>query len=241
MTRGDGRRPDELRAVVADPLFLEQPHGMVLWSQGRTRVLCTASVVENVPRWLYRSGRGWVTAEYSLLPASTGDRTQREASRGKQGGRTVEIQRLIGRALRAVTDFEALGERTLWLDCDVLQADGGTRCAAICGAYVAGCLALDRFGLSKALSGSIAAVSVGVVGGEVLLDLDYSEDSTAEVDMNVVMTGAGRIVEVQATAEGQTFAREELDVMLTLAEGGIESLRQSQVSASLAVRGHSSA
>src|ERR1700759_4167673 len=154
MSRNDGRRPDQLRPVVADPSFLEQPHGMVLWSQGKTRVLCTASVVENVPRWLYRSGRGWVTAEDSLLPASTGERTDREATRGKQGGRTVEIQRLIGRALRAVADFEALGERTLHLDCDVLQADGGTRTAAISGAYVAARRALDRFGLSKALTGS---------------------------------------------------------------------------------------
>ena len=154
-------------------------------------MLCTASVVENVPRWLYRSGRGWVTAEYSLLPASTGERTEREAARGKQGGRTVEIQRLIGRAVRGVIDFEALGERTVHLDCDVLQADGGTRCAAICGAYVALARALDRFGLSKALTGSVAAVSVGVVDGEPLLDLEYTEDSTADVDLNVVMTGDG--------------------------------------------------
>src|SRR5213082_559789 len=137
MSRENGRRPDELRPIAADPLFLEQPHGMVLWSQGKTRVLCTASVVEGVPRWLYKSGRGWMTAEYSLLPASTGDRTEREAARGKQGGRTVEIQRLIGRALRGVVDFEALGERTVHLDCDVLQADGGTRCAAITGSFVA--------------------------------------------------------------------------------------------------------
>src|SRR5262249_964920 len=168
MSREDGRRPDELRPVVADPSFLEQPHGVVLWSQGKTRVLCTASVTEGVPRWLYKSGRGWLTAEYSLLPASTGDRTEREAARGRQGGRTVEIQRLIGRAVRAVVDFEALGERTVYLDCDVLQADGGTRCAAICGAYVAAQRALDRFGLSKGLSGSVAAVSVGVVDDESL-------------------------------------------------------------------------
>src|SRR6201995_4087723 len=154
MSRHDGRKADQLREVAFDPLFLEQPHGMVLWSQGKTRVLCTASVVESVPRWLYRSGRGWMTAEYSLLPASTGERTDREAARGKQGGRTVEIQRLIGRALRGVVDFEALGERTLHLDCDVLQADGGTRTAAISGAYVAARRALDRFGLSKALTGS---------------------------------------------------------------------------------------
>jgi ribonuclease PH len=173
-------------------------------------------------------GRGWMTAEYSLLPASTGERTQREASRGKQGGRTVEIQRLIGRALRAVTDFEALGERTLWLDCDVLQADGGTRTAAISGAYVAARLALDRFGLSKTLADSVAAVSVGVVGGEPLLDLDYSEDSTAEVDMNVVMTGDGRLVEVQATAEQEAFSRERLDELLELAALGIERIATAQ-------------
>src|SRR5207248_7353812 len=214
MTRADGRRPDELRPLELQVDFLEQPHGSVLLAQGKTRVLCTASIQDGVPRWLYGRGRGWLTAEYSLLPASTGDRTDREASRGKQGGRTVEIQRLIGRAVRAVTDFEALGERTLWLDCDVLQADGGTRCAAICGAYVAARLALDRFGLSKALRESVAAISVGVVEGEALLDLDYAEDSTAEVDMNVVMTGGARLVEVQATAEQEPFTREQLDELL---------------------------
>jgi ribonuclease PH len=224
MNRADGRRLDELRPVVADPTFLEQPHGMVLWSQGKTRVLCAASVTEGVPRWLYRSGRGWVTAEYSLLPASTGERTEREAARGKQGGRTIEIQRLIGRAIRAVIDFEALGERTVWLDCDVLQADGGTRCAAICGAHVAARRALDRFGLSKAMTGSIVAVSVGVVDGESLLDLDYAEDSTADVDLNVVMTGDGRLVEVQATAERVPFDRVRLDGLLDLAAAGIDEL-----------------
>jgi ribonuclease PH len=228
LTREDGRRADELRPVAADPSFLEQPHGMVLWSQGKTRVLCTASVSEGVPRWLYRSGRGWMTAEYSLLPASTGDRSEREAARGKQGGRTVEIQRLIGRALRGVVDFEALGERTVWLDCDVLQADGGTRCAAICGAYVAARRALDRFGLAKALTGSVAAVSVGVVGGEPLLDLDYSEDSTADADVNVVMTGDGRLVEVQATAERVPFDRATLDQLLDLAADGIDDLQRFQ-------------
>src|SRR5690348_5993042 len=226
--RPSGRRPDQLRSVAADPRFLEQPHGMVLWSQGSTRVLCTASVTEGVPRWLYRSGRGWMTAEYSLLPASTGDRTEREAARGRQSGRTVEIQRLIGRALRGVVDFEALGERTVYLDCDVLQADGGTRCAAITGAYVAAQRALDRFGLSKALSGSVAAVSVGVVGGTSLLDLDYSEDSTADVDVNVVMTGDGRFVEVQSTAERVPFERERLDELLDLAAAGIEELHRFQ-------------
>ena len=168
-TRNDGRRPDELRLLDLIPDFLEQPHGSVLYAQGKTKLLCTASIQEGVPRWLSGKGRGWLTAEYSLLPASTGDRTDREASRGKQGGRTIEIQRLIGRSIRSVTDFEALGERTLWIDCDVLQADGGTRCAAITGAYVAARRALDKFGLSKALSGSVAAVSVGIVDGEALL------------------------------------------------------------------------
>ena len=231
MTRADGRRADELRPLALDVDFLEQPHGCVLFSQGGTRVLCTASVQESVPRWMYGKGRGWMTAEYSLLPASTGDRTEREAARGRQGGRTVEIQRLIGRALRSVADFGALGERTLWLDCDVLQADGGTRCAAISGAYVAARRALDRFGLSKALPGSVAAVSVGVVDGVPLLDLDYSEDSRAETDMNVVMTADGRLVEVQATAEGDPFSRETLDELLELAAGGIERIAAAQARA----------
>jgi ribonuclease PH len=226
--RNDGRRPDELRPLELLPDYLEQPHGSVLFSQGKTKVLCTASIQEGVPRWLYGKGRGWLTAEYSLLPASTGDRTDREASRGRQGGRTIEIQRLIGRSLRAVTDFEALGERTLWVDCDVLQADGGTRCAAISGAYVAARRALDRFGLSKTLTGSVAAVSVGIVGGASLLDLDYGEDSTAEVDMNVVMTGQSELVEVQATAERTPFTRASLDELLELASGGIEELAAAQ-------------
>jgi ribonuclease PH len=169
-----------------------------------------------------------MTAEYSLLPASTGERSEREAARGKQGGRTVEIQRLIGRALRGVVDFPALGERTVWLDCDVLQADGGTRCAAICGAYVAARRALDRFGLGKALTGAVAAVSVGVVDGVSLLDLDYSEDSAADVDLNVVMTGDGRLVEVQATAERVPFDRGRLDGLLDLAAAGIDELRAAQ-------------
>src|SRR5213595_2209850 len=228
MARNDGRRADELRPVLADPAFLEQPHGVVLWSQGKTRVLCTASIQEGVPRWLYRSGRGWMTAEYSLLPASTGERSEREAARGKQGGRTVEIQRLIGRALRSVLDFEALGERTLWIDCDVLQADGGTRCAAISGAWVAAARALGKAGLSRALPESVAAVSLGIVGGELLLDLDYVEDSGAEVDLNVVMTGAERLVEVQATAERAPFAREQLDELLELGAGGIATIREAQ-------------
>ena len=234
MKRNDGRRPAELRALELLPDYLEQPHRSVLYSQGKTKVLCTASIQEGVPRWLYGKGRGWLTAEYSLLPASTGDRTDREASRGKQGGRTIEIQRLIGRSIRAVTDFSALGERTLWLDCDVLQADGGTRCASITGAWIAASRALERFGLSKALTGSIAAVSVGIVEGEAVLDLDYEEDSGAETDMNVVMTGDGRLVEVQATAERDPFTRELLDSLLDLAAGGIDELAAAQAEAAAA-------
>ena len=228
MTRTDGRRTDELRPLALDVDFLEQPHGHVLFSQGRTRVLCTATLEEGVPRWLGGKGRGWITAEYSLLPASTGERTGREAARGRQGGRTVEIQRLIGRAVRAVADFEALGERTLWLDCDVLQADGGTRCAAISGAYVAAKRALDRLGLGRALPEPVSAVSVGVVDGVALLDLDYSEDSTAEVDMNVAMAPGGRLIEVQATAESRPFDRELLGQLLDLAAVGIDELVDAQ-------------
>ena len=228
MSRRDGRRPDQLRPLEIVPDFLEQPHGSALLTQGKTRVLCTATLQEGVPRWLYNSGRGWLTAEYSLLPASTGERTSREASEGKLKGRTVEIQRLIGRSIRSVTDFEALGERTLWVDCDVLQADGGTRCAAICGAYVAARRALDRFGLGRTLRDSIAAVSVGVVDGEPALDLDYAEDSEADVDANVVMTGDGRLVEVQVTAERDPFSRETLDELVELAAGGIEQIAAAQ-------------
>jgi ribonuclease PH len=224
----EDRRPNELRPITIDVDWLEQPQAAVLYSQGRTKILCTATIEDEVPRWLKNSGRGWMTAEYSLLPASTGERTQREASRGRQGGRTVEIQRLIGRALRSVVDFETLGERTVWLDCDVLQADGGTRCAAICGAYVAAARALDRFGLSKVVTDSVAAVSVGIVDGQPLLDLEYTEDSTAEVDMNVVMTGDGRLVEVQATAEGAPFTRELHDELLELAGDGIERIAREQ-------------
>ncbi|HEV3478432.1 MAG TPA: ribonuclease PH [Gaiellaceae bacterium] len=228
MTRADGRRIDELRSLELDVDYLEQPQGSTLISLGRTRVLCTASVEEGVPRWLKGGGRGWMTAEYGLLPASTGERTAREASSGRQKGRTVEIQRLIGRSMRAVTDLEALGERTLWLDCDVLQADGGTRCVAISGAYVAARRALDRLGLGRALTDSVAAVSVGLVDGVPVLDLDYSEDSRAEVDVNVVMSGDGRLIEVQATAEGARFSREQLDELLDLAAGGIEQILSAQ-------------
>ena len=224
----EGRRPNELRPVAIELDYLEQPHGAVLFSQGKTKVLCTAMIEDEIPRWLKGQGRGWMTAEYSLLPASTGERVAREASRGRQGGRTIEIQRLIGRALRGVVDFQALGERTVWLDCDVLQADGGTRCAAISGAYVAARRALDRFGLSRALAGSVAAVSVGIVDGEPRLDLEYTEDSAAEVDMNVVMTGDGRLVEVQSTAEGVPFSRDDLDELLELAVAGIEQIAEAQ-------------
>ncbi len=236
MSRANGRRPDQLRPLEIVPDFLEQPHGAVLWSQGRTRVLCTASIEEGVPRWMKGRGRGWMTAEYSLLPASTGERTQREASAGRQKGRTVEIQRLIGRALRAVIDFEALGERTVWLDCDVLQADGGTRCAAISGAYVAAARALDRFGLGRALRDSVAAVSVGIVAGVPLLDLDYEEDSSADADLNVVMSGDGRLIEVQATAERAPFSRAELDELIDLAAAGIEQIGAAQTGAVQAER-----
>jgi ribonuclease PH len=226
--RADGRKPDELRPLEIEVDYLEQPNGSALISAGKTRVLCTASITEGVPRWLMGKGKGWMTAEYGLLPASTGERTQREASSGKQKGRTVEIQRLIGRSLRAVTDLGTLGERTLWIDCDVLQADGGTRCAAISGAYVASRRALDRFGLGKALTDSVAGVSLGIVDGEALLDLDYPEDSRAEVDLNVVMSGDGRLIEVQATAEGERYTRDQLDELLDLAAGGIEEIKAAQ-------------
>ena len=226
--RSDGRLAEQLRPTRITPNYLMHAEGSVLIEAGKTKVICTASVEERVPPFRRNSGKGWVTAEYAMLPASTGERTQRAVSRGRPDGRTVEIQRLIGRALRSVCDFRALGERTLWLDCDVLQADGGTRCAAITGAYVAAYRALDRFGLTKALPSSVAAVSVGVVDGEPVLDLDYVEDSSAETDMNVVMAADGRLVEVQATAEKEPFSRELLDRLLDLAAGGIEELRAAQ-------------
>jgi ribonuclease PH len=236
MTRANGRRSDELRALEIEPDYIEQASGSALISCGKTRVLCTASIEDGVPRWLSGSGRGWLTAEYSMLPASTGQRTPREASSGRQKGRTIEIQRLIGRALRAVADLEALGERTLWIDCDVLQADGGTRCAAISGAYVAARRALDHVGLGRALTDSVGAVSVGIVAGEPLLDLDYEEDSSAEVDVNVVMAGDGRLIEVQATAERAPLDRAQLDELLDLAAAGIEELGLAQHDAIGAVR-----
>src|SRR2546423_7831194 len=229
-SRQDGRRADELRPATIEPGFVRTATGSALISVGETRVICTASAQESVPRWMAGAGRGWVTAEYGMLPASTGERKQRDATRGRQDGRTVEIQRLIGRSLRTIVDFEALGERTVYLDCDVLEADGGTRCAAITGAYVALHLAfaslVEKGELGAIpLSQSVAAVSCGVVDGRALLDLDYSEDSTAEVDMNVVMTGDGGLVEVQATAERTPLSRASLDELLALAASGIDRLR----------------
>ncbi len=223
----EGRAPDALRPVEFVTDFVEQASGSVLVSFGLTRVLCTASVDDGVPRWLAGSGRGWLTAEYGMLPASTGRRTQREASTGRQKGRTVEIQRLLGRSLRAVYDLEALGERTVWIDCDVVQADGGTRTAAISGAWVALTLGAQRAGLPEP-SELVGAVSVGIVEGEPRLDLDYEEDSAADVDMNVVMTGDGRLVEVQATAERVPFSRGELDALVDLAAAGIREIGASQ-------------
>ena len=219
----EGRRADELRPIDVIPDFVEQAHGSVLISFGKTRVLCTATIDEGVPRWLAGTGRGWMTAEYGMLPASTGERTAREARTGRQGGRTVEIQRLVGRSLRAAYDLEKLGERTLWLDCDVLQADGGTRTAAITGAWIALARATKRMGLPAPVD-QVGAVSVGIVGGESLLDLDYQEDSSADVDMNVVMRGDGMLIEVQATAERNAFSREQLDGLIDLAAAGIEQL-----------------
>ncbi len=231
--RRDGRAPRELRPVTIEPGFVRTATGSALISTGGTRVICTASVADEVPRWLAGKGRGWVTSEYGMLPASTGERKARDAARGRPDGRTVEIQRLIGRSLRGVVDFQALGERTVWVDCDVLEADGGTRCASITGGYVALELALRRLlgeGVldSVPLTQSIAAVSCGIVEGEALLDLDYSEDSAAEVDMNVVMTGDGGLVEVQATAERTPLSRTSLDELLELAAAGVEQLEAAQ-------------
>ena len=230
------RAADGLRPATIDAGFVRTATGSALISMGETRVICTASVQESVPRWMAGSGRGWVTAEYGMLPASTGDRKQRDVTKGRPDGRTVEIQRLIGRSLRGVVDFAALGERTIYVDCDVLQADGGTRCASITGGMVALRLACERLierGKLKAspLTGSVAAVSCGIVGGIALLDLDYSEDSTAEVDANVVMTGDGGLVEVQATAERTPLSRAHLDDLLALAADGIASLRALQAQA----------
>jgi ribonuclease PH len=236
VSRHDGRAPDELRATTIEPGFVRTARGSALISSGETRVICTASVQESVPRWLVGRGRGWVTAEYGMLPASTGDRKQRDITQGRQDGRTVEIQRLIGRSLRGVVDFDALGERTIYVDCDVLQADGGTRCASITGGFVALALACRRLRedgrlTGSPLNGTVAAVSCGMVEGVPVLDLDYHEDSAAEVDANVVMTGEGGLVEVQATAERTPLTRAHLDELLLLAHGGIESLREIQAAA----------
>ena len=225
--RSYGRAADALRPVTIEPGFVRTATGSALISVGETRVICTASAQDGVPRWMTGSGRGWVTAEYGMLPASTGQRKQRD--KGRPDGRSVEIQRLIGRSLRGVVDFEALGERTIYVDCDVLQADGGTRCASITGGMVAlhlACAALVERGALDAvpLTGTVAAVSAGIVEGEPLLDLDYPEDSTAEVDANVVMTGDGGLVEVQATAERTPLSRAHLDDLLALAAGGIDAL-----------------
>ena len=234
--RSGGRGPDELRPITIEANFVRPATGSALISCGETRVICTASVQESVPRWMAGKGRGWLTAEYGMLPASTGDRKQRDVSKGRPDGRTVEIQRLIGRSLRGIVDFSKLGERTVYIDCDVLQADGGTRCASITGGYVALELGLKRLvaeGKLAAvpLTGTLAAVSCGIVEGEPLLDLDYVEDSGAEVDANVVMTGDGGLVEVQATAERTPLSRAHLDDLLALAEGGIIALRQAQAAA----------
>jgi ribonuclease PH len=231
--RQDGRAADELRPIEILPGFVRTATGSALIAMGGTRVICTATAVEEVPRWLMGQGRGWVTAEYGMLPASTGERKARDVSRGRPDGRTVEIQRLIGRSLRGIIDFEALGERTVWVDCDVLEADGGTRCAAATGGYVALHVALARLvdegKLERVpLTQSVAAVSCGMVDGTALLDLDYSEDSAAEVDMNVVMTGDDGLVEVQATAERTPLSRASLDELLALAASGIERLREAQ-------------
>ena len=228
MTRNDGRSPGDLREVVITPGFVRSATGSALIEQGETRVICTASVEESVPRWMEGRGTGWVTAEYGMLPASTGQRKQRDVSKGRPDGRTVEIQRLIGRSLRQALDFKALGERTVWIDCDVLTADGGTRCAAITGGYVALALALKTVEVEAALTESIAAISCGIVDGVALLDLDYPEDSTAEVDANVVMTTEGALIEVQATAEKTPLQRAGLDDLLALAAAGIEDLRAAQ-------------
>ena len=234
--RSGGRAANELRPVTIEPGFVPTATGSALISCGETRVICTASIQESVPRWMMGRGTGWVTAEYGMLPASTGERKARDVSKGRPDGRTVEIQRLIGRSLRGVVDFAALGERTIYIDCDVLTADGGTRCASITGGYVALELGLKRLVAegklaSIPLTGTLAAVSCGIVEGDPLLDLDYVEDSGAEVDANVVMTGEGGLVEVQATAERTPLSRAHLDELLALAQHGIEGLRAAQADA----------
>ena len=231
--RNDGRAPDGMRPVSITPGYVTTATGSCLIEVGGTRVICTASVDEEIPRWMAGQGRGWATAEYGMLPASTGERKRRYVSKCRPDGRTVEIQRLIGRSLRGVIDFEKLGERTVWIDCDVLEADGGTRCASITGGYVALELSMRQLMAEEKLSdlpltGSVAAVSCGIVEGRALLDLDYSEDSNAEVDANVVMTGDGGLVEVQATAERTPLSRASLDELLALGAAGIDKLRVAQ-------------
>ena len=240
--RSYGRAAGQLRPATIEPGFVRTATGSALISMGETRVICTASAQESVPRWLMGSGRGWVTAEYGMLPASTGERKQRDVTKGRLDGRSVEIQRLIGRSLRGVVDFEGLGERTIYIDCDVLQADGGTRCASITGGMVALRLACESLVTAGSLervplNGSVAAVSCGIVEGSALLDLDYSEDSTAEVDANVVMTADGGLVEVQATAERTPLSRAHLDDLLALAAAGIDELRARQDEAVAAATG----
>ena len=234
--RPDGRRADELRPLRLEPDFTENPLASVLCRMGKTIVLCTVSLEESVPRFLQNSGKGWITAEYSMLPGSTHTRGEREAARGKQSGRSLEIQRLIGRSLRAVADLSALGERSLTVDCDVLQADGGTRCASITGGYTALAIAVARLGArgelkDPVLRDSVAAVSVGIVGGEIVLDLPYAEDSRAEVDANIVATGSGRLVEVQGTGEAGVFSQEQLADMTSLALRGTAELTARQAEA----------
>lgn len=233
MARNDGRAPDQLRPVRMTPDFIPTAEGSVLIEIGSTRVVVTASVEDTVPQFLRGGGRGWVTSEYAMLPRATEQRTARESSRGRPSGRTLEIQRLVGRALRSVTDTAALGERTIWIDCDVLQADGGTRTASITGGFVALALACQRLvaaGIlrSAPLTDSVAATSVGIVDDVPMLDLAYEEDSRAQVDMNVVMTGEGELVEIQATGEGRAFSHDELGDLLDLAESGIEQLKAEQ-------------
>jgi len=241
--RSDNRSPDQLRPVLLTPEFISTAEGSVLIEVGNTRVICTASIEETVPSFMRNSGKGWISSEYSMLPRSTLTRTAREAAKGKQSGRTQEIQRLIGRSLRAVADLKRLGERTIWIDCDVIQADGGTRTASITGAFVALGLALQRLVDAGTLSSApirdfVAAISVGIVDGEVVLDLNYEEDSRADVDMNVVMTAANKIVELQATAEHQVFDDAQLARMMALARQGIQTLiaRQQAVLGVLALR-----
>ena len=228
MTRPDGRDAGSLRPVAYELGYQEWAAGSILFSMGKTRVLCAASVSDDPPRWLRGTGKGWVTGEYSMLPAATNERSAREVNKGRPGGRTQEIQRLIGRALRSVTDLRALGERMITVDCDVLQADAGTRTAAITGGYVALALALRGAGVEQAIRDSVAAVSVGLIDGEPRLDLCYEEDAGAEVDCNIVMTGDGQLVEVQGTAEGAPFDRDQLDALLDLAAKGIAELTEIQ-------------